>query len=115
MQQNTTALLSPSMLDTLIARWSTLPAGTHNQRAQADVERVAQARAILMKAVGCYLMHLPAADQALYARLLSARSPGAWRDQFFDCFDLMTRTCGITIAVLRLHDLHRLLLEDQPR
>lgn len=113
--QNSAALLSPSMLDTLLARWSTLPESDHCGRVQADVERVAQARAILMKAVGCYLTHLPSVDQVLYARLLSARSPGAWRNQFFDCFDLMTRTRGITIAVLRLHDLHRLLLEDQPR
>ena len=105
-------LFTPSMLDALLARWKSLP---HHDSPFHDspVDRMSLARSILRATVEHHLPRMSPDDQALYARLLAAREAQAWRNHFFDCFDLMVRTCGASVAVLRLHELHRLLRERE--
>lgn len=107
-------LFTPSMLDTLLARWSSLP--DHHARIDhtSPAHRVCQARDILRLTIEDMLPSLSPGDQALYARLLAAREAHAWRTHFFDCFDLMARTRGAAIAVLRLHALYSLLRDTEP-
>lgn len=107
-------LFTPPMLDALLARWRSLPGHSSDHSQTSAAQRVTQARAILSLTVESQLPHMSPADQALYARLLAAREAQAWRTHFFDCFDLMARTRGAAIAVLRLHDLYRLLCDGKP-
>lgn len=106
-------LFTPLMLDTLLARWKSLP-GHDSPSHASPVDRMSQARSILRATVEQHLPRMSPDDQALYARLLAAREAQAWRNHFFDCFDLMARTRGAAVAVLRLHELHRLLREGEP-
>ena len=100
--------LTASMLDMLMARWQTAPrpaAPPHESAADA-LER---ARGIVVQTVGHYVNYLEASDQALYATLISLTDAEALRELFFECFDLMVRTRGPAIAVLRVHELYRLV------
>ncbi len=106
--------VTPWVLDTLMARWSALPDHRPVLVETVDVEPVAQARGVLMKTMERYLQYLSAEDLALYWRLLGTHHAKDWHEQLFDCFDLVCRTRGITIAVLRLHDLYRLLQARHP-
>lgn len=108
------AAVTPGVLDTLMARWSAPPDQREGVIETVDIERVLQARGILMKTMERYLQYLSAEDLDLYWRLLGTRHPADWQEQLFDCFDLVCRTRGITIAVLRLRDLHRLLHGPRP-
>lgn len=101
--------VTPSVLDTLMARWSALPDNAQDPHGPVDAERIAQARGVLMKTMERYQPYLSADDRALYGRLLCTRNPQDWQRQFFECFDLVARTRGITIAVLRLHELYGVL------
>jgi hypothetical protein len=101
--------VTPSVLDTLMARWSALPDTAQGPRAPVDAERLVQARGVLVKTMQRYLPYLSADDRALYGRLLGTRHPQDWQRQFFECFDLLARTRGLTIAVLRLHELYGVL------
>jgi hypothetical protein len=103
---NTGSPVTPSLLDTLMARWSALPDTAQDPHAPTDPERILQARSVLMKTMERYLQYLSADDRVLYWRLLGTRNPQDWQRQLFDCFDLVARTRGITIAVLRLHELY---------
>lgn len=107
-------VFTPPMLDALLARWKSLPSPDSGHTNASAAQRMNQARAILSLTVESQLPHMSPGDQALYARLLAAREAQAWRTHFFDCFDLMARTRGAAIAVLRLHDLYRLLSDGKP-
>lgn len=104
---------TPSMLDALIKRWKAGPTPPPTKSFASASHRMAQARGILVQAIGAYLPHLAPNDQALYARLVATREIDGLRAHFFDCFDLMVRTRGAAIAVLRIQELHR-LLRDTP-
>jgi hypothetical protein len=101
--------VTPPVLDTLMARWSARPDAAQGSHAPVDAERVMQARGVLVKTMARYLPYLSADDRALYGRLLGTRQPQDWQRQFFECFDLLARTRGLTIAVLRLHELYGVL------
>ncbi len=105
-------LFTPSMLDALLARWKSLP-HQDSPCPASPVDRMSLARSILRTTVEHHLPRMSPDDQALYARLLAAREAHAWRNHFFECFDLMARTAGAAVAVLRLHELHRLLREGE--
>jgi hypothetical protein len=109
-------LFTPSMLDALLARWSSLPGhdASVGSEHSSPAQRMNQARDILRATLDDLLPCLSPGDQALYARLLAARELHAWRTHFFDCFDLMARTRGAAIAVLRLHALYSLLRDTEP-
>lgn len=107
-------LFTPSMLDTLLARWKSIPHPEASDPQPSPADRTGHARAIFRQTLERHLPHMTPADQALYARLVAAREVQAWRTHFFDCFDLMARTRGAAIAVLRLHDLHNLLRDPDP-
>jgi hypothetical protein len=102
--------VTPSVLDTLMARWSAPPdAAQAPPMALVDPERIVQARSVLVQTLERYTQYLSADDRALYGRLLGTRSPQDWQRQFFECFDLVARTRGIAIAVLRMHELYGVL------
>lgn len=108
-----TELFTPSMLDALLARWRSLPGQTGGPMRASEADRIAQARTILRRTVESLVCNLPPADQTLFERLQAASDLHTWRTHFFDCFDLMARSRGVAVAVLRLHDLHRLLQDDE--
>ena len=97
-----------AMLSTLLARRQTAPRSEEPQ-GTAPGEALERARSLIVQAVGPYVDHLGAADQALYADLVGSPDARSLREHFFGCFDLLVRTRGATLAVLRLHELHRLL------
>ena len=68
-----------------------------------------EARHTLQATMGAYLPWMQPPDAALYIDLLRAPDADALSGQFFRCFDLMVRTRGTAIAVLRMHELYRLL------
>jgi hypothetical protein len=97
-----------SMLDMLMARWQLAPRhdmATH----ECPGDAMERARATIVQTVGHYVNYLESADQDLYATLIGATDPESLRGLFFECFDLMVRTRGPAIAVLRLHELYRLM------
>lgn len=97
-----------SMLDMLMARWQLAP--RHETAAhESPGDAMERARATIEQTVGHYVSYLEPADQALYATLIATTDPESLRDLFFECFDLMVRTRGPAIAVLRLHELYRLM------
>jgi hypothetical protein len=97
-----------SMLDMLMARWQLAP--RHETAAhESPNDAMERARATIEQTVGHYVSYLEPADQALYATLIATTDPESLRDLFFECFDLMVRTRGPAIAVLRLHELYRLM------
>jgi hypothetical protein len=101
------------MLDALLARWKSLPGQTSDSMRASEADRIVQARTILRRTVEGLVCSLPPADQTLFERLQATGDLHTWRTHFFDCFDLMARSRGVAVAVLRLHDLHRLLQDDE--
>lgn len=101
---------SPStscMLDLLIARWQVSP---HAELfSDEPVDTMERARNTIVQTVGHYVDYLEPSDKALYASLIAASDAPALRALFFQCFDLMVRTRGTALAVLRLHELYRLV------
>ena len=95
------------MLDMLLARWQQAPRTEAPGGGQA--EALERARKILAQTVGHCVPHLSPADQELYRALIDSPDPRALRERFFACFDLLVRTRGTALAVLRLHELYRLL------
>lgn len=97
-----------SMLDMLMARWqATPPPARPSPPSPADA--LERARDIVIQTLGHYVKHLEAADQALYATLVSLADIDELRGLFFQCFDLMARVRGPAIAVLHVHELYRLM------
>lgn len=97
-----------SMLDMLMARWQLAP--RHDTAAhESPGDAMERARTTIVQTMGHYVNYLEPADQALYTTLISTTDPESLRDLFFECFDLMVRTRGPAIAVLRLHELYRLM------
>lgn len=101
------SLVTPSMLDGLMARWKCQSPATGRRMPPRDTTRAAQA--ILSKAVGRYVEFFTPADRSLYAAVLAARDPGELRALFFESFDLLVRTRGAAVAVLRIREIHELL------
>ena len=103
-------LVTPSTLDGMMARWtSEAPAGRGHPA--ADTTRAA--KDILCQAVGRHAEFLAPADRALYGSLMTARDAAELRALFFELFDLLVRTRGPALAVLRIRELHGLLRVDQ--
>lgn len=100
--------MTASMLDMLMARWQMAPR-PDPQPHESPSAAMERARGIVVQTVGHYVNYLEAPDQALYATLISLTDPEALREHFFQCFDLIVRTRGPAIAVLRMHELYRLL------
>lgn len=100
--------MTSSMLDMLMARWQMAPRPDTAQH-ESPADAMERARNIVIQTVGHYVNYLEAADQALYATLISLTEAEALRELFFECFDLMVRTRGPAIAVLRVHELYRLV------
>jgi hypothetical protein len=96
------------MLSMLLARWQKTPR-TENAPAGVPAEALERARSLIVQTVGHYVDYLDPADQALYTELVSSPDARSIRERFFGCFDLLVRTRGAALAVLRLHELHRLL------
>lgn len=97
-----------AMLATLLARWcARLDPATDAPDAQ--VPYLQQARRKVQQTLGGYLRWMSESDLSLYRRLMTAHDADEWSAQFFLCFDLMVRTRGAAIAVLRMHELFRLL------
>lgn len=103
------AQFTPSMFDTLLQRWQSLPSHTADASQASTAARMTQASAILKKTLERHLPHLAPDDQALHARLVDAQQPQVWHDHLFDCLDLMARTRGAVVAVLQLRDIYLLL------
>lgn len=101
------ALVTPSMLDGLMARWKCQSPVGGGRVAAPDSTTAAQA--ILSKAIGRYVEFLTPSDRTLYAALLSAHEPRELRALFFESFDLLVRTRGPAVAVLRIREIHELL------
>lgn len=97
-----------SMLDTLLTRWHDAP-WLPNIAPQAPADPMAQARELIALTLGPCADRLDAQDRSLYARLLAASDRHELRSAFFTCFDLMVRTRGPAIAMVRLRELHRLV------
>lgn len=97
-----------SMLDMLMARWQLAPR-QDTAAHEAPGDAMERARNTIVQTVGHYVTYLEPADQALYATLIATTDPESLRGLFFQCFDLMVRTRGPAIAVLRLHELYRLM------
>lgn len=101
------ALVTPSMLDGLMARWKCQSPANVVRMPARDSTRAAQA--ILSNAIGRYVEFLTPSDRTLYAALLSAHEPRELRALFFESFDLLVRTRGPAVAVLRIREIHELL------
>lgn len=97
-----------SMLDTLLMRWQEAP-WLPNVAPQIPADPLAHARELISQTVGSHAERMSAHDRAAYARLLSLGDADELREAFFTCFDLMVRTRGPAIAMVRLRELHRLL------
>lgn len=97
-----------SMLDMLISRWQVSPSG-ETLFCDPPAGAMERARSIVAQTVGHYVNYLEPSDQALYNSLISAPDAPSLRALFFQCFDLMVRTRGTALAVLRLHELYRLV------
>jgi hypothetical protein len=97
-----------SMFAVLLSRWNTGPEFTGPGSLDATAH-MKQARRTLRAALDPYLPWMLPQDVALYDSLLRSPDANALSDQFFRCFDLMVRTRGTAIAVLRMHELFRLL------
>lgn len=97
-----------AMLSLLLTRWSQGPKAAAPAVADGH-QPVGQARYKLEQALADYLPWMDAPDKALYDRLMRARHVDELGALFFRCFDLMVRTRGTAIAVLRMHELYRLL------
>lgn len=95
------------MLDMLISRWQVSPRAESLSAEPADA--MERARSTIIQTVGHYVDYLEPGDQALYAQLIAASDAPTLRALFFQCFDLMVRTRGTALAVLRLHELYRLV------
>jgi len=97
-----------AMFSTLMSRWNTAP---ELQGLVPDdrATHMHEARHTLQATMGVYLPWMQPPDAALYIDLLRAPDADALSGQFFRCFDLMVRTRGTAIAVLRMHELYRLL------
>jgi len=97
-----------SMLDMLMARWRLAP--RHDTAAhESPGDPMERAHTIFVQTVGHYVNYMEPADQALYATLIATADPESLRSLFFECFDLLVRTRGPAIAVLRMHELYRLV------
>lgn len=97
-----------AMFDILLTRWSAAD-GSEAILSDQGAEHMRQARRLLKETLSRYLPWLDAADVALCERLLQARDADELSEQFFRCFDLMVRVRGTAVAVLRMHELFRLL------
>lgn len=95
------------MLSMLLARWQKTP--RTESAPSVPAEAVERARSLIVQTVGHYVDYLDPADQALYTELVSSPDARSIRERFFGCFDLLVRTRGAALAVLRLHELYRLL------
>lgn len=97
-----------SMFTVLLARWDTAPGLPEATPPQAS-GHMHEARHVMKAAMQVYVPWMQPQDVALYDSLLQAPDADALSAQFFRCFDLMVRTRGTAIAVLRMHELYRLL------
>lgn len=96
--------LTATMLDGLLSRWKGKPRSDLARPSTAESTRAVQG--ILASAIGRYEAFLSPRDQALYATLMGARHPAEIRALFFEAFDLLVRTRGAAVAVLRIRDIH---------
>ncbi len=97
-----------SMLDMLMVRWQSVPCPETPSR-PSPADAMERARGIIVQTVGHYVDYLEPTDQALYDRLTTLAKPESLRELLFQCFDLMVRTRGPAVAVLRAHEIHRLV------
>jgi hypothetical protein len=95
------------MLDMLLTRWQQAPRAEAPDACQA--EALEHAQKLIVQTVGHCLPHLDPDDQALYQAIVTSPDARHMRERFFACFDLLVRTRGTALAVLRLHELYRLL------
>lgn len=102
-------LFSPATVDTLLARWRALPCCDDGAPDTDSAEVVARARTLFALTLGPYAPLMGPTHHALYRRLLSLRDAESFRRHFFDAFDLLVRTRGAAVAVLKLQELHQLL------
>ncbi len=94
--------------DALMSRWSALH-DAHTSAGDHGVEHMRLARHLLDGTLSGYLPWMVPEDLALYQQLQQARDADELGALFFRCFDLMVRTRGMAVAVLRVHELFRLL------
>lgn len=97
-----------TMLSMLLARWQLAPR-TESAQGAVSAEALERARQLIVQTVGHYVDYLDPDDQSLYAELVASPDARGMRERFFGCFDLLVRTRGVALAVLRLHELYRLL------
>lgn len=109
MSSATDPLFSPSTVDSLLARWATLPPADSDAPVLGSEDVAARARTLFALTLGPYAPLMSPAHHAVYRRLLSLRDAESLRHHFFDAFDLLVRTRGAALAVLKLQELHQLL------
>ena len=97
-----------SMLDTLLTRWQEAP-WLPTVAPQIPADPMASALELIAQTVGPFEDRLGPHDRCVYASLMALSDSDELRDAFFTCFDLMVRTRGPAIAMVRLRELHRLL------
>lgn len=99
-------LVTPSTLDGMLARW----ASQEDIRGERPAHNGLQAaHDVLRQTIGRHAHFLTRSDLALYASLMATREPFEMRARFFETFDLLVRTRGPAVAVLRIRELHALL------
>lgn len=95
------------MLDMLLTRWQQAPRPETPH--EGPGEALELARKLIVQTMGHCQPHLDPDDQALYTALVNSTDARGLRERFFACFDLLVRRRGTALAVLRLHELYRLL------
>ncbi|MBL0919747.1 MAG: hypothetical protein IBJ14_13680 [Hydrogenophaga sp.] len=112
------ATSTDALLSALLTRWDI----AHARDATASVGEIDDAlgpmervRLVLERTLSDYAPYFDASDSSLYRRLLDTRDVETLSALFFRCFDLMVRSRGLAIAVLRQHEIYRVLQPHIPR